>query len=81
MTDEQIAEEYDLLLSKETDASERTFDSVEPTWNDKVLAALAAARAEQHAECVRLLRQRAQELRDMGSRTWDWVNDDADWLE
>ena len=52
MTDEQIAVKHALIF---TDADMEGY--LRGVSKKEVLAALAAARAEQHAECVRLLRE------------------------
>lgn len=57
------------------------WNNVEQDLLEFARAIEAQARKEEHARCVRLMQDRAEELKNLGSRTWDWVNDDADWLE
>lgn len=71
-SDEQIASGLKILY-------ETCDDWEDQDWNRRVLAALAAARAEQHAECVRLLREC-----DTSEGPYQWEagwHDAAEWLE
>jgi hypothetical protein len=73
MTDEEIAVKYKLPVIERVG---------EMTWayREDVLAAIAAARAEQHAECVRLLREYVETPPTWGDKE-RLVGGAADWLE
>lgn len=64
MTDEQIAISFGLCAVNPTTYQMR--------WEQDIFAALAAARAEEHARCVRLLREQLIGL---------YAPVIADWLE
>jgi len=65
MTNREIAIEHQLLYD----------DGLHTRVDASVLAALAAARAEQHAECVRLLREREKRpyARPAEQSAADWL--------
>lgn len=65
----RIAEACDVLW-------EEPMNETEIEFNDRVLAAIAAARREQHAKCVRLLEERGKK-----EDNCHWSNIAAYWLE